>query len=303
MVAACALSVGCAAPGIAPPGEASDTPVLTDAALHTRDGLDLPLRHWDAVQPRAVIVALHGMSDYSNTFAFPAPYWAERGITTIAYDQRGFGASPHAGIWGGSDAMRADLLDAIAATRAKYPGVPLFALGQSMGGAVVLSALASPTPPKVDGVILIAPAVWSRGDMPALYRVALWTVAHTLPGIHLSGSGLKIWATDNVEVLRQNGLDPLFQKNANAGAVYGLVNLMDEARRAPAHLSASTPPILFLYGSNDQVIPGKPTEAVAKELGARAEVHRYVGGYHMLLHDLHAEPRWKDVADWILKGR
>ncbi len=37
-----------------------------------------------------------------------------------------------------------------------------------MGGAVVLSALASSDQPNVDGVILVAPAVWSRSDMPLL---------------------------------------------------------------------------------------------------------------------------------------
>jgi alpha-beta hydrolase superfamily lysophospholipase len=256
-----------------------------------------------------VIVALHGMSDYSNAFDMPGKVWAKLGITTLAYDQRGFGKSEHPGVWAGTDTMRSDLDDAVAAAHARYPGVPVFALGESMGGAVVLTALASMQPsgadaPKlnVDGVILVAPAVWSRGDMPMLYRVALWTAAHTLPNMHLSGSGLKIWASDNIEILRQNGKDPLFQKNANVGAIYGLTNLMDEARQAPAHLN-NPPPILLMYGGNDQVIPNKPTDAVAAALGARAEVHKYPDGYHMLFRDLHAEPRWKDMADWVLKPR
>ena len=43
----------------------------------TRDGTKLGLTHWDAPMPRAVIVALHGMNDYSNAFAMPAPWWAD----------------------------------------------------------------------------------------------------------------------------------------------------------------------------------------------------------------------------------
>jgi alpha-beta hydrolase superfamily lysophospholipase len=295
MAAACA-------PTTAPRGVADELPMLTDSYFQTRDGLHLPLRVWAAEHPKAVIVALHGMSDYRNAFAMPAPWWAHHRITTIAYGQRGFGASPKAGTWAGGDAMRQDLADAVDAARMKYPGVPVYALGESMGGAVLLSALASERPPRVDGAILIAPAVWSRGDMPMLYRVALWTAAHTLPNMHLSGSGLKIWASDNIEILRQNGRDPLFQKNANVGAIYGLTNLMDEARQAPAHLN-NPPPILLMYGGNDQVIPNKPTDAVAAALGAHAEVHKYPDGYHMLFRDLHAEPRWKDMADWVLKPR
>ena len=50
--------------------------------------------------------------------------------------------------------------DSIARTVKKlYPKVPLYALGESMGGAVVMSALAQAHPPLVDGAILASPAV------------------------------------------------------------------------------------------------------------------------------------------------
>ena len=60
------------------------------------------------------------------------------------------------------------------------PGVPVFVLGESMGGAVAMTAFASDTPPRADGLILVAPAVWGRQTMPFSYRLALWTTAHTL---------------------------------------------------------------------------------------------------------------------------
>jgi alpha-beta hydrolase superfamily lysophospholipase len=75
---------------------------------------------------------------------------------------------------------------------------------------------------------------------------------------------------------------------------------MDEARHAPEHLS-SAPPILFLYGAKDQVIPAQPTQAVIAELGSRAEVHRDESGYHMLLRDLDGESQWKIFTDWVIK--
>jgi len=293
-----AVALGACAPTIAPPGVESAIPALDGDAFLTRDGLRLPLRHWDATRPHAVIVALHGMSDYSNAFDMPAAWWASQGVTTYAYDQRGFGKAPHPGIWPGSKALREDLADCIEAVRERNPNVPVFALGESMGGAVVLSALAEEHPPQPDGVILVAPAVWAREDMPIPYRMALWFTAHTMPGLKLSGKGLKIWPSDNIEMMRKLSRDPLFQKKTRADAVWGLVDLMDSARKAPAHLQA-TPPILFLYGAKDQIIPRAPTEAVANELGSRAEVHDYPNGYHMLLRDLDGPGIWKDVLAWI----
>jgi alpha-beta hydrolase superfamily lysophospholipase len=294
--------IGGCAPDLATRGAATDTATIQGDAFQTRDGLLLPLRHWDADHPRAIIVALHGMSDYSEAFDLPGPYWAAHGITTYAYDQRGFGRAPDPGVWAGARAMRADLDDFVDAARARYPGVPVYALGESMGGAVVLTALASAHPPRVDGAILVAPAVWSRDDMPFYYGAALWLAAHIAPGWHLSGNGLHIVACDNIAVLRKLSRDPVYQHSARADQVYGLVNLMDEARQAPRHLS-DPPPILFLYGAKDQVIPAAPTHAVIAELGAHAQVHRDANGYHMLLRDLDGESQWKIVSEWIYQNR
>ena len=303
---ACVVAlIGClaaCAPALAPQGLENATPLLETDAFLTRDGQHLPLRHWDAARPRAIIVALHGMSDYSNAFAMPGPWWAERGITTIAYDQHGFGQSPNPGIWPGSDALRQDLDDVAEAAHAKYPGLPVYVLGESMGGSVALSALATDRPPHVDGVILVAPAVWSRNDMPASYRAALWLTAHTLPDIKLSGRGLNIWASDNIPMLRALAHDPLFHHETRADAVWGLANLMDEARRAPDHLMAHPPPILILYGAKDQIIPAQSTEAVIAALGPRATAKKYEYGYHMLLRDLSGPQVWADIAAWVEKG-
>ena len=134
--------------------------------------------------------------------------------------------------------------------------------------------------------------------MPLLYRAALWTTVHTFPWASLSGSGLKIVPSDNIEILRANGRDPLFQKSARADAVYGLAMLMDRAYESAPSLGME--PLMFLYGGNDQIIPRGPTETVVGELGMDATVKFYPNGYHMLLRDLGGQPRWADIANWIM---
>jgi acylglycerol lipase len=314
--AICALLLLAAcAPSFGPPVSTGVTPQVADDVLIARDGARLPLRRWDAQgRPRAVIVALHGMSDYSNAFDMPGRFWAQLGITTIAYDQRGFGRNERAGFWAGAEVMRADLDDALAAARARYPGVPVFALGESMGGAVVLTTLARADAPEknpapklnADGVILVAPAVWSRADMPLSYRAALFLGANLLPNMILPNSAashvVTIVPSDNIPMLRALGRDPLFQTQTRIGTLYGLVNLMDEARTAPDAITAS-PPVLFLYGAKDQIIPAKPTQAVIGTLQSKPEVpltvRHYERGYHMLLRDLDGATVDQGVADWI----
>ena len=174
-----------------PDATRSMTPQLTADSISTRDGVTLPLRRWlpeDA--PKAVVVALHGFNDYGNAFADIGAFLADHGIAVLAYDQRGFGAAPEPGIWPGREKLTSDFRDVLAATRAAYPGVPVHAMGESMGGGVLMAAWAE-APYPADSIILVAPAVWGRAVMPFYQSAALWMSAYTTPWLRVSGGGLQ----------------------------------------------------------------------------------------------------------------
>jgi acylglycerol lipase len=273
------------------------TPAIENGHFVTRDGLALRLCHWDAPTPRAIIVAVHGMNDYSNAFAIPAPLWAQKGITTYAYDQRGFGRSPQIGLWPDADVMRLDVTDFVDVVRSLHPGLPVVVLGESMGGAVALSAFASANPPAAQACVLVAPAVWGWSALPFAYRVALWIAVHVLPRWGLTGEGHHLRSTDNDDVQRAYKSDPLFYKTARTEAIYRLVELMGKGVNAASHLG--TLPVLLLYGGNDQIIPRLATEVFAAMLGPNATVKFYPDGYHMLLRDHAGAAHAEDVAEWI----
>ena len=110
-----AIVLGCAP---APP------PPLTDQT-------SLPRRTWVPEEPpRAVILAVHGFNDYSNAFTEFGQFAAEHGIAVHAYDQRGFGANPAAGLWPGMPALIADLELERARIAALHPERPVYILGE-----------------------------------------------------------------------------------------------------------------------------------------------------------------------------
>ncbi|MCC6920647.1 MAG: lysophospholipase [Alphaproteobacteria bacterium] len=262
----------------------------------TRDGLKLGVSTWRAANPRAVIVAFHGMNDYAGFIREPAAYWQGEGISTYALDQRGFGRSPNRGLWAGDDAMTGDARDFIARVRAENPGKPLYLLGESMGGAVVMATLARPDAPHADGVILVAPAVWGWSTMNFWYRSALWVVAHTLPWKRVTGSGLSIQPSDNIEALRDLGRDPLVIKPTRTDAVYGLVGLMDEAILNASRVKA---PVLLLYGQNDQIVPRWPIQKLVEAMNPAPRIVLYPRGYHLLMRDLGRQLVWDDVLAFL----
>jgi acylglycerol lipase len=295
------LALAACTPMVKPPGLSQTEPQLHKAHFVAADGAVLPVRAWlpEHGDPSAVIVALHGFNDYGNAFARPGEYLRDRGIALYAYDQRGFGLAPGRGLWSGTGAYVADLAAFTGAVRKRHPGVPVYILGESMGGAVAIVAMTSDPPPPADGVILSAPAVWGRQTMPWYQRALLAVCVNTVPWLELTGKGLNILPSDNIEMLRGLGRDPLVIKGTRVDAVYGLVNLMDEALERVAALKDRN--VLLLYGERDEIIPKPPVYRMIEKLPKAAEtrVAFYEQGYHMLLRDLGAAKPLGDIAAWV----
>ncbi len=284
-----------------PPGAKNNTPQLSENIFQTEDGVNLPLRHWlPKTDPHAVLIALHGFNDYSRFFQEPGEYFSKLGIACFAYDQRGFGAAPKRGLWAGGNAYTADLHTLVRLLKQRYPSRPVYLLGESMGGAIIITAMNQANMPAIEGIILAAPALWARQTMPWYQTGLLWTLAHSMPWLTLTGKGVKVMPSDNIEMLRALGRDPLVIKATRVETLYGLTDLMDAAFNSATLLSGNT---LMLYGEKDEIIPKKPTYAFLQKFlatdTAEKTVAFYQQGYHMLLRDLQAPTTWKDIAAWI----
>jgi alpha-beta hydrolase superfamily lysophospholipase len=280
-------------------------PRLTPESVVMSDGYVLPMKTWSSTDdPTAVVLAMHGFNDYSNAFETAAHIFADDLITTYAIDQRGFGTTEQLGIWAGHTTMQSDLLATVNLLCEKHSGLPLFLLGESMGGAVILSAVQQLDRTCIQGVILLAPAVWGWQSMPWWQTVPLTLLAHTVPELTVTGEGMEIHPSDNVEMLRALGRDPLIIKETRIDAIYGLTDLMEAAM---VNSGALRMPALILYGEHDEIIPPTAFCDMFNNLPARATSHWrliiYSNGYHMLSRDLQGEVVIQDMVAWIHNQR
>lgn len=299
------LSLGL--PGCVPPepvklGPAIAEPLLTDHAARMPDGATLAVRTTKAHGPcRAILIALHGMNDYGTFIEDAAEDWSRQGIETLAVDQRGFGQSPLVGRWVGEDGFVNDLETIVRLAAQRYSGVPLYVLGESMGGAVTMLAASRDQLPGVSGIILSAPAVLGRQALGWFPSFALDLTASLFPGFSPSGHGLGIRPSDNEPMLAALSRNPLVLKGTRLDTVYGLVDLMDAALNRGG---TDAIPTLFLYGAKDEIIPKTPTSQLLSRYsrfhrGASWRFVYYPNGWHLLTRDLQAPTVIADIATWI----
>jgi alpha-beta hydrolase superfamily lysophospholipase len=282
----------------------SPTPPLPHERIVAGDGAVLPLRSWlPRGTPRAVVLALHGFNDYANAFAGTGTAFAAEGVAVFAYDQRGFGAAPQRGRWAGSAQMADDALTAMKQLRKRHAGVPVYLLGESMGGAIAVlaSTRIGNDAGAPDGVILQAPAVWGRAMMNVFERMSLW-FADLLPHVQWSPSLLPmhIVPSDNSAMLDALDADPLVIKETRSETLTGLVDLMGEALDAAPRFDARA---FILYGERDQIVPRYATarfvDALPPDAAVRQRIAVYPAGYHLLSRDLAGPLVVADMLAWL----
>lgn len=290
------LVSGCS-PLVQKHNSASQDPELRSDVYITVDGSRLPVKTWKPEHgANAVIIALHGFNDYSNGMAMAAEHFKERGIVTIAYDQRGFGNTANRGIWPGTGLLSSDLIEFIKLVKIAYPDLPVSVMGVSMGASVVLSAIVKDSSAHIESVILVAPAVWGGESFNNFYRSMLWLGVHLFPWNYVTARSF-VTFSDNTQMIKQFRADPLVISKTRLDAVYGMRNLMDHTHDIAAQVKM---PLHIYYGLKDEVIPMAALCEFLSRLETPYKLNLYPGGYHFLLRDLGAGEVRGDIADLVL---
>jgi alpha-beta hydrolase superfamily lysophospholipase len=276
----------------------------TDAAVHREgrfsasDGLDLYYQCWvpGDRRHRAVLVNLHGLGDHSGLYPTLAAHFPSRGVALYSYDMRGNGRSPGQRAYVRDWREYRDDLDAfLARVRSWEPELPVFVLGNSLGGLVVLEyALSHPS--GISGVIAAAPPLGALGVPPVLMALGR-IMSRLLPRLSLRvGMDLSGLARDP-KVVESVIQDPLFHR-------LGTARLSTEVTAAIQRVQAEAPrfplPLLILHGSADRMVSptGSRRFFAAVRLDDR-EFHEYPGGYHGLFVDLDRDQVLTDLERWI----
>ncbi len=298
------LLVACGATKTAPATIENGVAEVLDDEVITDDGYRLPLHRWETDdEPQGIVLALHGFNDYGAGFKPLAQTLTKHGFTVYAYDQRGFGDTSTAGSWPGQAVLVNDVREVAALLRAQHEDIPLHLIGKSLGGSLALLAMVEEESPDVDGVVLIAPAIWSRETMAWYQRFGLWVGSRLMPGLSLSANlaeRIGIRPTDDPLVLENLREDPLVQRTARLDTLDDLTGLMGNALEASARFRS---PALMLYGRKDEIIPVEPVcvmlRHISKQDDQRLRFVLYPEGFHMLTRYTGASMTHADIAAWL----
>jgi acylglycerol lipase len=232
---------------------------------------------------RAALIVVHGIAEHGARYRHAAAALAASNIASFVYDQRGHGEYPGPRTHVADFAEFARDLDLIGAdVQSKFPGLPLFVWGHSMGSIVVtLAAIQGMRWAR--GIITTGCALDAMPKLDGLAGAALKIASTLAPRARIN---LRIDAsvlTQDLDEQRKHMSDPLVPRTASLRLLYGFA---DACRVCRAKAKTITLPWLAVHGEADEVCPISGSRTLLEALGSRdKELVTYPG----LLHEVHNE--------------
>ena len=261
-------------------------------------GLELYYQSWtsDEAPTRGVVVIVHGVGEHSSAYRNVVERLAPAGFTLYGFDLRGHGRSPGQRAFINSwDDYRQDLRAFISFVQAQQPTQPLFLLGHSMGGIIVLD-YALRYPEGLRGVIAIGPAIGQLGISPVLMTIAR-LLSRVRPTFSMK-SGLDATAISrDPQVVAAYRADPLVH---DVGTARLAAEVEQTVAWIQAHAADLRVPLLIQHGQADRIAqPDGSRRFVGNVTESDKELHEYPGTFHQVHNDIGHEAAIADLLAWL----
>lgn len=287
-------------------------PVLAAAeySSHTEiaDSLNLPIVRWadKSRTTTGIILAIHGVTLYSETMDTTARHIAEQGYPVYGIDLRGFGKWIEQPARYNDDGKidykksEEDVVRTLEALRRNHPNKPIFCLGESFGANMAIK-LSATHPHLIDGVIATAPCgnLWLHPSFNWIAD-AVKLAIRPLGPIKLTPY-IKSTLSSDPEITKAYIADPRIHHYLSLKRLIK-TNLQNQSNLSDIENIPKNMPILLIAGKDDKLFKTKLLPAKLRKVGSqRVDLHILPGLGHLLLEcQTQLDPRIRCLIDtWL----
>jgi len=261
---------------------------------------EIPSRNWlpTKVPTAMVLLCIHGLGLNSKSYEGFGQRMAQLGVATYAIDVRGFGRwmQREGKEQVDFEACLSDIEKVLKALRASYPKLPVYILGESMGGAIALR-VAAVQPDLVDGLISAVPSGDRFHKTRNQLRVALRLITGRKNKPMDVGDKLVQEATDDPALQERWKDDPLNRMKLTPKELMQFQGFMNENHDAAPKIDHK--PVLVICGFKDRLVKPQGTVELFNELTTPDKMLVILGnGEHLIFE----EGQLSEQACWVLMG-
>lgn len=272
-------------------------------AFTATDNTQLFAQSWEPIDPanqapRALICLVHGFGEHSGRYAHVAQMMTDVGFVVCAMDQRGHGRSQ--GKRGYTPAYSQSITDIgtfITTSQRRFPNLPTFLYGHSMGGNMVLGYTLFNRPQTLRGVVSTSPWLRLTTPPPRIQIMSAKLVSKFMPTYTITSEFEPLVLTHDPAVDEAYNSDP---HNHGEMSTKLFLGVSENGEKIIQQASKFPLPLLLVHGTAD----GVTSHAASVEFAASAPTSTTTfKEWPDLYHETHNEPEQKEVIqytiDWL----
>lgn len=277
--------------------------ITFDAKLDGRDGTSFYIRGWEPnnKKPKALLALIHGLGEHTGRYLHVGKTLTDARYALVGFDLRGHGRSGGArGHFPSLEIIMQDIRQFFKFLVQRYPDIPHFLYGQSMGGLLSLT-YALQYPAGLNGVIVTG--AWLRSPVQErIIKLAMVKILSAfLPSITLQSGLLAETISRDPDVVKKYVNDPLVHDKTSLGLGKSALQAIDLCFERAKEF---TPPLLIMHGTADKLTSPSGSEDFAK-LASENNKDVTLKLWDGLYHEIHNEPEkaevFKVMIEWLDK--
>lgn len=245
---------------------------------------------WEADNPKAVIIIVHGAAEHHGRYKWLTEMWRSSGYHVIIGDLPGQGTTSRIR---GHISSFDEYIDVVTAwiTEGKKFGLPIFLLGHSMGGLILIRSLQRKHQ-SVNGVILSSPC------LGIIYKPNK-AINFISKGLNVLAPSFKVDSNLSVELATRNDLvrmqdenDSLYVTKVSVRWYRELVDAMELAHEEVKKFADI--PLLVMQSGTDKIVDKAKVKSWFNKVDIHEKTYKEWKG---LYHEIFNEPEREEVFE------
>ncbi|MEU5841525.1 lysophospholipase [Rhodococcus sp. NPDC047139] len=252
---------------------------------------------WSPESPTGVLILSHGLGEHARRYDHVAERLTELGLVVYSPDHRGHGRSGGKRVHAREMREFTDDLDTlIGLATHEHPGLPVFMLGHSMGGAIAL-AYALDHQDGLAALVLSGPAVIVTSGTPKPVVEIGKLLGRFLPGVPVQKLDSKAVSRDPAVVAAYDA-DPLVHHGLVPAGLARVLVLNEQSLEQ--RLPDLTLPLLVMHGTEDTLADPAGARLIADRAGSKdLTLKLYDGLFHEVFNEPEKDRVLDDLTDWL----
>lgn len=258
--------------------------------------------YWQAWLPdtiRAVCIIAHGLGEHSGRYEHVAHALVEHDLACFALDHRGHGQS------GGKrghilsfEEFENDLETFRRQVEGRFPDMPVFLIGHSMGG-LIAASYAITKGQGLAGLVLSSAALRVDVDEPAIKLALGKLFSKILPGVTMSNGLDPDYISHEPDVVEKYKNDPLVHDRVSARWFTEFQKAIEKVHEL-AH-EICVPALIMQSGDDKMVNPSGAREFYDRLTVEDSSLQYWEGFYHEMFNETDKQKPISFMIEWIEK--